>query len=77
MPVLADVQNQMLLMQYGRDRYGLRRFLVQSQTEPNKFYKIRERMVDEEFYCDCKAFEHRPSAQCKHILAVKRHLNVN
>lgn len=74
MPILADVQNQMLVLPYARDRYGLRRFLVQSQTTPNKFYKLYERTLHQEFNCDCQAYEYHPNQDCKHIKAVREHL---
>lgn len=75
MPILADVQDQMLILPYARDRWGLRRFLVQSSTTPNKFYKVREAAPTDIFRCDCLAYEYHPNVQCKHIKAVEKHLD--
>ena len=54
----------------GRSRDGRALFAVPSQHEPGRYYIVSSSS------CDCADFKQRGDAPCKHILAVRLHLEL-
>jgi len=57
----------------GVDRINETKFIVESQTEKNKYYEVE--LVASDFCCNCPDYEKRSSwLDCKHIMAARHYL---